>query len=67
LRCGINAEQDIVVDTSRIREELGYQERVELEEALRSTVSWERANPPNEINAKAFDYVTEDAFLNAMK
>jgi nucleoside-diphosphate-sugar epimerase len=65
LRWGINAEQDIVVDSSRIRGELGYGERVDLEKALRSTVAWERANPPNEINAKAFDYVTEDAFLNA--
>jgi nucleoside-diphosphate-sugar epimerase len=67
LRWGINAEQDIVVDTSRIREELGYKERVDLEKALRSTVTWERANPPQEIDAKEFDYVTEDAFVNAMK
>jgi nucleoside-diphosphate-sugar epimerase len=67
LRWGINAEQDIVVDSSRIRGELGYRERVDLEKALRSTVAWERANPPQEIGAKDFDYVTEDAFLNAMK
>ena len=63
LRYGINAEQDIVVDTSRIRRELGYKERVGLEEALRRTVAWERANPPNEVDPKEFDYAVEDAFL----
>jgi nucleoside-diphosphate-sugar epimerase len=63
LRWGINAEQDIVVDTSRIRRELGYIERVDLEEALRRTVAWERANPPKEIDPKEFDYAVEDAFL----
>lgn len=63
LRWGINAEQDIVVDSSRIRSELGYEERVELEEALRRTVAWERAHPPKEIDAKEFDYAAEDTFL----
>ena len=63
LRYGINAEQDIVVDSSRIRRELGYEERVGLEEALRRTVAWERANPPKEVDPKEFDYAVEDAFL----
>ncbi len=63
LRRDINAEQDMVVDSSRIRRELGYIERVDLEEALRRTVAWERANPPKEIDPKEFDYVAEDAFL----
>jgi nucleoside-diphosphate-sugar epimerase len=64
LRWDINAEQDIVVDSSRIRRELGYKERIDVEEALRRTVAWERANPPQEIDPKAFDYVLEDTFLN---
>jgi nucleoside-diphosphate-sugar epimerase len=63
LRWGINAEQDIVVDSSRIRRELGYEEQVDLEEALKRTVAWERANPPKEIDPKEFDYVAEDEFL----
>jgi nucleoside-diphosphate-sugar epimerase len=63
LRGGINAEQDIVVDTSRIRRELGYKERIDLEEALRRTVAWELANPPKEIDPKEFDYAVEDAYL----
>jgi len=65
LRWDINAEQDIVVDSSRIRRELGYQERVDVEEALRRTIAWERANPPKEIDPKQFDYVVEAAFLAA--
>ena len=63
LRWGINAEQDIVVDSSRISRELGYEERVDLEEALRRTVAWERANPPKDIDLKEFDYAAEDVFL----
>ena len=64
LRWDINAEQDIVVDSSRIRSELGYTERVDVEEALRRTIAWERINPPKEIDPKEFDYVVEDTFLN---
>jgi nucleoside-diphosphate-sugar epimerase len=63
LRWGINAEQDIVVDTSCIRRELGYEERIDVEEALRRTVVWERANPPKEIDLKEFDYMAEDVIL----
>ncbi|MGZ3617915.1 MAG: NAD-dependent epimerase/dehydratase family protein [Ktedonobacteraceae bacterium] len=64
LRWDINAEQDIVVDSSRIRRELGYRERVDIEAALRRTVAWERVNPPQEINPREFDYVLEDTFLD---
>jgi nucleoside-diphosphate-sugar epimerase len=63
LRWDINAEQDIVVDSSRIRRELGYTERIDVEEALRRTVAWERANPPKEVSPDEFDYDLEDSFL----
>src|SRR5438876_5758897 len=63
LRWGINAEQDIVVDSSRIRRELGYAEQVGLGEALGRAVAWERANPPKEVDPREFDYAAEDAFL----
>lgn len=63
LRWDINAEQDIVVDTSRIRKELGYKERIDVEEALTRTIAWERAHPPQEIDPKTFDYEMEDSFL----
>ncbi len=53
---------DWSVDSSRIRQELGYEEVVPLGEALRRTIAWERANPP-EIDLSRFDYAAEDAVL----
>jgi len=63
LKWGINSEQDIVVDSSRIRKELGYAEQIAPDEAFRRTIDWERANPPAEIDPKDFDYAAEDAVL----
>jgi nucleoside-diphosphate-sugar epimerase len=63
LAVDINVDQHLVVDTTRIREELGYDGRVPRDEALRRTVAWERAHPPHEIDPKQFDYATEDAVL----
>jgi nucleoside-diphosphate-sugar epimerase len=57
--------QDIVMDTTRIRQELGYREEVPSAEALRRTVEWERANPPAE--RLAFDYAEEDRILAEAK
>jgi nucleoside-diphosphate-sugar epimerase len=54
---------DWVVDTARIRRELGYAEVVPFEEALRRTVEWERANPPAEVDPAKFDYGAEDRAL----
>lgn len=59
----INADQHLVADSSRMREELGYQEKVPLEEALRRTIEWERANSPGEVDPKQFDYESEDEVL----
>ena len=55
-----NPEQDWSVDSGRIRAELGYEEVVPLREALRRTVVWEREHPPEEVDAKKFDYEAED-------
>ena len=63
LRMGLDTDQHLVTDTSRIREELGYEEPVSHEEALKRTVMWERENPPKEIDPKLFDYEAEDAVL----
>jgi nucleoside-diphosphate-sugar epimerase len=38
--------QEYVVDSTRIRRELGYAETVEASTALQRTIEWERANPP---------------------
>jgi nucleoside-diphosphate-sugar epimerase len=55
--------QDLVVDTTRIREELGHQESVEPGEAIERTVEWELANMPEELPPNRFDYEAEDAAL----
>ncbi len=59
----MNTAQHLVVDTGRIRKELGYREVVSRAEALRRTVSWERANPPKEADPNSFDYAAEDDSL----
>jgi nucleoside-diphosphate-sugar epimerase len=53
-----------VVDSSRIRRELGYNEPVPADEALNRTIEWERANPPAELDLEQFDYAAEDAILS---
>jgi len=63
LREKYDRSQDLVVDTTRIREELGYREPIPQREALRRTIAWERANPPKEIDPSMFDYGAEDAAI----
>jgi nucleoside-diphosphate-sugar epimerase len=58
----IDVNQYLLVDTTRIRKELGYREPVDQDEAFRRTIEWERVNPPKEVDAKQFDYAAEDAF-----
>lgn len=43
---GIDPDQQFVASTERVRQELGYSERVPRREALSRTVAWERASPP---------------------
>jgi nucleoside-diphosphate-sugar epimerase len=59
--------QSLAAETRRIRNELGYVEKIPREEALRRTVEWERANPPGEIDAKRFDYAAEDLALSRLE
>jgi len=61
LATGINTDQHLVTDSSRIRRELGYHESVPRDKALGRAIAWERAHPPREIDPKQFDYVAEDA------
>jgi nucleoside-diphosphate-sugar epimerase len=52
--------QDWTVDTTRIRQELGYVESIAPEEAMRRAIQWERENGPAVDPAK-FNYAAEDA------
>jgi nucleoside-diphosphate-sugar epimerase len=58
-----NYEHHWVVDTTRIRAELGYMEVVPQEEAIRRTVKWQMANPLEKFDSKEFDYAEEDRIL----
>lgn len=55
-----NHGQHLFMDSTRIRRELGYSETVPLSEAIRRTVEWEKANPPEEIDPAQFNYEAED-------
>jgi nucleoside-diphosphate-sugar epimerase len=50
----------LAADTSRIRNELSYEDTIGVDEALRRTVVWERAHPP-QVDSARFDYSAEDA------
>lgn len=54
--------QHIDMDSTRIRRELGYTETVSRENAVATTIAWERAHPP-EFDPAHFDYAIEDELL----
>jgi nucleoside-diphosphate-sugar epimerase len=58
--------QHLVLDTRRIRTELRFDERVPAEEALRRTIVWEGANPPESGDPGSEEYAAEDAALSSM-
>jgi nucleoside-diphosphate-sugar epimerase len=66
MRDGLNFSQDWVVDTSRIRNDLGFTEKVPRAEGLRRTIAWERANPPSPLDPTVFDYAIEDEVLGTV-
>lgn len=61
LRMAGNSAQHWVMDTTRIRAELGYAEPISREEGIRRTVEWERVNPAPGFTPHQFDYALEDA------
>lgn len=63
LRHNYDTSQHWSLDSSRIREELGYSELTPAEEAMQRSVAWERANPPKELDPAKFNYIVEDAVI----
>jgi nucleoside-diphosphate-sugar epimerase len=63
-----NTSQQWIVDTTRIRKELGYLEPIPQKEALRQTIEWEKKHlseqPQKEDDPWLLDYATEDAILS---
>lgn len=62
LQSPVDFRQNWNVDTRKIREELRYTEVVDIPEAYRRTVDWERANPPD-VEPFEYDYEQEDAVI----
>lgn len=63
LRLPYDFRQDWSLDSTRIRHELGYAEGTPPDEAIRRTVEWERANPPEHVDPVQFNYAAEDAAI----
>ena len=66
MRPAAGLSQELVLDTSRIRRELGYEERVSRDEGLLRTVRWMREHPPrpdDPMGRLDLDYAAEDAIL----
>jgi len=63
LRQPYNFDQDYVVDSGRIRNELGFREAIDEATALERAIEWERRNAPAE--APAPNYAAEDQALAA--
>ena len=59
----INPRQDLIFDTRRLRQELGYREQVSLDEALERSIAWQRSSPPSLLVPDRFQYTLEDRVL----
>jgi nucleoside-diphosphate-sugar epimerase len=57
------AKQHLVVDSGRLRSELGYKEGTTWREALSASVNWQRKHWPVPLPPGMFDYAAEDALL----
>jgi nucleoside-diphosphate-sugar epimerase len=55
-----NTAQHWEVDSTRIRTELGYRERVSIEDGIGRTVEWDFKNLPDAFPLYAVDYAAED-------
>lgn len=62
LRQPLDWRYELWTDTSSIREELGYVERIPLDEALERTIEWERSTLDG---VEPLDYGEEDAVLQS--
>jgi len=59
----LNLDQNLDMDTSKIRCDLNYKETVPRRVALERTIQWDRGHPPQSTHSAQFDYAAEDAIL----
>lgn len=68
MRPGAGLAQELILDSTRIRTELGFKEPVSTETGMRRTVEWMRTHPPTPdepMGHLELDYRSEDAILAA--
>jgi nucleoside-diphosphate-sugar epimerase len=65
LRAPYEPQQDLVMDTTRIRAELGFREPTSTDEGLGRTITWEQAEPFLAQDPRPEEYAAEDAALGA--
>jgi nucleoside-diphosphate-sugar epimerase len=63
LRTPFEPGQDLVLDTRRLRTELGFSEPVSSEEGIRRTIAWERSKESEPGDPGPVEYAAEDAAL----
>jgi nucleoside-diphosphate-sugar epimerase len=66
LRTANNYAQHLVLDTSSIRRELGYAERMPRDDGIARAIAWERAHPPERLSPRWTDFAAEDAVLASL-
>ena len=57
--------QDLLIDSTRIRQELHYKEKTDYYDGLSAAVEWYRDNPPPKLAGQKFNYSAEDS-LNSV-
>lgn len=67
LRLPGNLAQHLAASSDKIRSELGYREPVDLADAFRRTVEWERENQPAQPMFGPFNYEAEDRAIAELK
>lgn len=66
MQTGYTYTQHLLLDTEKIRRELGYYELVSEEEAIQRTIEWQIDNPPGDTAPDKFDYEAEDGVINRL-
>jgi nucleoside-diphosphate-sugar epimerase len=64
LRSPYEPSQDLVLDTRRVREDLGFTEPVSREDGIRRTIAWERSREAEAGDPGPAEYAAEDAALS---
>ena len=64
---GMNCQQDLTIDTTKIRRQLGFAEITPETEAYRRTLEFERSVPCEKLPPDMLDFTSDDEILAAIK